>query len=82
MERFKMLKAKRKRLREEQESRDRRVRVDVQLEDVNCSSQSPPRPTKRVCVDLAASSVRVLKEEDPAPVPVNACIGSTEVSKC
>jgi len=68
-------------LREEQESMDRRVRVDVKLEDVNCSSQYPPRPEKRVCVDLAASSVRVLKEEDPAPVPVNTCIGSNEVSK-
>jgi len=58
---------------------DRRVRVNVKNEDVNCSSQSPPRPAKRVCVDLAASSVCVLKEEDPAPV--HTFIGSTKVSK-
>ena len=58
---------------------ERRVRVNVKHEDVNCSSQSPPRPAKRVCVDLAASSVCVLKEEDPAPV--HTFIGSTKVSK-
>ena len=91
MERFRMLKAKRKRLREEQEAMDGRVdpilrthpssRTLTLSEVMNCSSQFP-HPAKRVCVDVASTSVRVLKEEDPAPVPVNACIGSTEVSKC
>jgi len=48
-------------------------------EDMKCSSQSP-HYAKRACVDLAAASVRVLKEEDHTPVDISAHVPN-EVSK-
>jgi len=52
-------------------------------EAMNCSSQSPHPAKKacvekRACVNLAAASVRVLKEEDPVHISTH---GPTEVSK-
>jgi len=53
--------------------------VDVKLKGMHCSSHSPHRPTKKACIDLAAASALVLKEEqDPVYMSTH---GPTEVSK-
>ena len=88
-----MLKAKRRRLRDEQESMDVDPVVRTHppstspmtftlIQGMNCSSQSPhPTCTKITCVDLAAASVRVLKEEDPVSVDMSTHDPNNEVSK-
>ena len=52
--------------------------ADVKRKGMHCSSESLHRPAKRACVDLAAASGHVLKEEDHTPVET--CC-SNEVSK-